>query len=295
MGAERIEAPRVAQRGQILHGQTRERLARGALGALAAEGRRQLRHLGHHLGHVGHRAAPAELLLDAQAEGPVEHMARAQHDQQHQPAAAGLARCRCSTAMASAISGTARGPVDLGRADPDAADVEHAVRPPVHPGRAAGRELDEVTVRPHAGVLREVGAVEAAAPSAPSPEAERARRERERRRRARRSRRASSAAASLGQRAHVEPEAAALALAGMDRQVGVAEDEAADDVGAAGDRLERRRARTRSRRPSGRDARGGSSPVERTARSARERERPVAGRSARRGRAGGRRGWSRDA
>ena len=41
------------------------------------------------------------------------------------------------------------------------------------------------------------------------------------------------------QRPHIESEAAALGFAATDRQVGIAEDEAADNVGAAGDRLQR--------------------------------------------------------
>ena len=48
---------------------------------------------------------------------------------------------------------------------------------------------------------------------------------------------------------HIEAEAPALCLAAMDGQVRIAEHEAADDVGAARDRLKRQRAFTCSRDP----------------------------------------------
>ena len=101
---------------------------------------------------------------------------------------------------------------------------------------AVRRGLDQVAVRPHAGVLGEVGRVEARAVRV----AEEGRAGRDGNGLAQTSSPISeSDRQSAPSDADVEAEAPALRLAAMDGQDRVAEDEAADDVGAARDRLQR--------------------------------------------------------
>ena len=57
--------------------------------------------------------------------------------------------------------------VDLRRADTDAVDVQDAVGPAVHAGRPVVGDLDEVAMGPDAGVVGEVGVVEAGPAGSP--------------------------------------------------------------------------------------------------------------------------------
>jgi hypothetical protein len=105
----------------------------------------------------------------------------------------------------------------------------------MQPPTAMGRGLDQIAVRPQAGVLGEIGGMEARAIGI-TVETKGARGER-------------VGADQLAdprlriirwrQRADIEAEASALCLTAMDWQVRIAQDKAADDVGATGDRLQR--------------------------------------------------------
>src|SRR5262249_8080157 len=123
--------------------------------------------------------------------------------------------------------------VDLRRADPDALDVEHPVRAAMDPGLPFLIELDQVAVGPDSLVLAEIGIVEAAAVVVQESQG------------AGWKRGAADDVAASGARGgrlvreslDVEPEAAGLDHPPTDGELRVTEDEAADDVRAARDRL----------------------------------------------------------
>ena len=104
----------------------------------------------------------------------------------------------------------------------------------MHPRGAPLGDRDQVAVRPDARVLREVCGVEPL-PLRVVVEAQWARWKRSR------ANEVADARLVRPDRADVQAEAPALRLAGIDGKVRVAEHEAADDLGAAGDRLERNR------------------------------------------------------
>ena len=200
-------------------------------------GDRQRIHRHHQLGHVQRRRLGGDRLAELQGQLAVERPAIPHHRQQHQPRAAVPALFDRHRLLH--LGQIAQRLVDLAGADSDALDVQHPVGAAVDPRLPVPVELDQVAVGPDALVGGEVGVVEAAAVLV-AEQAERPRGERIaadelpdpriRRRRLRR------------QRLHVEAEAAGLEHPAPDRQLGVAEGEAADDVGAAGDRLQLHRA-----------------------------------------------------
>ena len=166
----------------------------------------------------------------------VEPRSRPEHHEEHHPGAArpvGVALLHGHGV--GDLGDLPENGVDLARADPEAVDVEDAVGAAVQSRRTVGIELDEVAVRPHARVVGEVGRVEAGAvgvaQEADGPGGEGTTADQL-------AHRADHLAAVLVDRGHVEAEAAGLAATRADGQFGGAEDEAADDVGAPGDRLE---------------------------------------------------------
>jgi hypothetical protein len=125
--------------------------------------------------------------------------------------------------------------VDFRGADADAAQIENPVGTAMHPPTAMGRGLDQIAMRPEAGVLGEIGGMEARAVGV-TVKAKGARGER-----VGADQLADPRLRIVGrrQRTDIEAEAAALRLAAMDGQVRIAQDKAADDVGATRDRLQR--------------------------------------------------------
>ena len=146
-----------------------DRVPGRALGALAAVGRRQLGDGDDQRRHVRRRASRRSVRADLERQARRRGAPSPQHHQQHQPVRAGLAGVPLLDGhrLARSRGKSAQDAVDLGRADADAVDVEHAVRAAVHPRGAVGVELDQVAVRPDARVLGEVGVVEAAAVGSP--------------------------------------------------------------------------------------------------------------------------------
>ena len=214
---------------------------RRGLRQLAAVRDRQLGDRGDHVGHVRSRAVRGQVALDPPSQRRVQRSALAQRDQQHDALLRALLPLFLLDRQRLADLGDAlQDAVDLRGSHPDAAHVEHAVAAPVQaraaPVPVSADELDQVPVRPDARVAREVGGVEARAVRVPE-QAERARGEGIGADQL--AYRAARLAAGRGHRPHVQPEADALALPGVDRQVGVAEHEAADDVRPARDGLQR--------------------------------------------------------
>ena len=193
----------------------------------------------HDRRHVRRRACSTQRPPDASPRrSPSSAAPGPQHQQQHHPG-------RARPGRVALLDGHRLGDlrhvrsdgVDLARPDAHAVDVEHAVRAAVQPRRPVGVELDQVAVRPHAGVVGEVGGVEPRAVRV-ADEADRPRRERVAADEL--ADLADDLAAVLVTRRRPGP-GCAPGSGPAHRQLGVAEHEAADDVRAAGDRLQRHR------------------------------------------------------
>ena len=174
--------------------------------------------------------AGADALLDASHQGGVQDGARAQHHEQDdaQVAVPLLTHADGVRHLFDALHLA----VDFRGADAHPAGVEHRVAAPVDDIAALFGLLGEVPMRPDAGKLAEVGAAELFAVRVP-PEADGAGGE---------GAGADQFAlfadgdrlAGFAPNLHRHAQPLALQLPGVNRQVGVAEDEAGDQVGAAG-------------------------------------------------------------
>ena len=183
-----------------------------------------------HIGHERGGALSREIAAHARGERRIQLRTRPQHEQEHD-ALARIARVRAGLGddhRMTDLVNLAQDAIDFARTHVDAAHIEHAVAAAVQTRRALRRELDDVAVRPHAFVRREIRLVKARAVVV-AEEAERSRRKRIRADELARHDRARA----LIERLHVEAEAPALCFARIDGQIRVAEHEAADDVRAA--------------------------------------------------------------
>ncbi len=183
-------------------------------------------------------AALCELAAYPRNQRSIEHRPGAEHHQEHEPCTAGnIFRALLDREGFEHFGDILQDPVNFRGTDADAPDVDRPIRAAMQARATRLREFDQIAVRPEAGVLAEISLVEPASIGVRG-EAHRARWERigadqftDGRLRVIRGR----------QRADIETEAPALRLAAIDRQNGIAQDKAADDVRSARDRLQRDR------------------------------------------------------
>ena len=118
--------------------------------------------LHHEIRHVQGRGVAGDLLPDPHGQPPVEHRVRPEDHEQHETGlAAHPARALLDCQRLDHLGNLVQRAIDLRRPDPDGLDVDDAVRPAVDPGVPRVVELDQVAVRPDAGVLLEVGLMKA--------------------------------------------------------------------------------------------------------------------------------------